>query len=203
MGHCLAKWLDLPHRKHGLDLNLHSPVCAFPHLMHCDTQTLNSLQGHPSLEGSGTPTTRRLSLGWWWGRKCSCRHWLLPIYIVSSRPLDSFFSHGGCVHHLEVVRNLKENNHLTDSRRQAVAELVGFGLFIRSEVWGIPWQLQEFSWVLLQVLEISCTLLPLCAKEETIIELPMKAFPWNGDSMPQLFRNECFSDLPPVSSFSI
>lgn len=101
-------------------------------LQHANTDT--ACRGIPFPEGSETPTTRRLSLGWWWERKCSCRHRPLPIYIVSSRPLDSFFGHGGCVHHLEVVRNLKENNHLTNSRQQAVTVPVSFGLFIRNEV---------------------------------------------------------------------
>jgi len=43
MGHFLAKWPGLPHRKHTPDLFIHSPECTLPHLLHCETLTLTRL----------------------------------------------------------------------------------------------------------------------------------------------------------------
>jgi hypothetical protein len=44
------------------------------------------------------------------------------------------FSNGGNVHHFSVVGDVKEINHLFDSRRQAIEKLFSFGLLISDEV---------------------------------------------------------------------
>jgi hypothetical protein len=139
MGQFLTWWPGLPHPKHSP--NLHGPRCCLPWIrgeaVLSDTEAVLTHRSILSPKRSRI-TAERLFL-WWWGRRRSPQwKWLLPINIVSSRFTDPFLNHGGSVHDLNIVSDFEENNPLTDSWRQTVAEPFGLSLFIEDEVWGIP-----------------------------------------------------------------